>query len=119
MLANVSRIESSDTAQELHTALVSGRANNWFLLDNAPGCTRAKVAARCLLEPEIGDTVLVSVSACAVTTTDSVLLPTASASAVEALPLATVTPFTRMLAPLLVAVGVSVRLLTPLATLAV
>ena len=64
MLANVSRIEFSDTAQELHTALVSGRANNWFLLDNAPGCTRAKVAASCLLEPEIGDTVLVSVSAC-------------------------------------------------------
>ena len=64
MLANVSRIEFSDTAQELHTALVSGRANDWFLLDNAPGCTRAKVAASCLLEPEIGDTVLVSVSAC-------------------------------------------------------
>jgi hypothetical protein len=55
----------------------------------------------------------------AVTTTDTVLAPTARASAPVVAPLAVLLPFTRRLAPLSAAVGVSVRLDTPLATAAV
>lgn len=62
---------------------------------------------------------MMCVPSSALTTTDSVLLPTLSVCAAEALPLATVALPTLMVAPLLVAVGVNVTELTPLATVAV
>lgn len=43
----------------LSTARVTGAADHWFLLDH-PHCVRARVAVSCLLQPQVGDTVLVS-----------------------------------------------------------
>lgn len=47
----------------LSTARVTGAADQWFLLDH-PQCMRARAAVSCLLQPRVGDTVLVSQAQC-------------------------------------------------------
>ena len=46
---------------QLMLATVSGRAENWFFVDGVENCERCLRAESCLLEPEIGDTVLLCV----------------------------------------------------------
>ena len=48
-------------ALQLMQATVSGRAENWFFVDGVENCERCLRAESCLLEPEIGDTVLLCV----------------------------------------------------------
>ncbi len=48
-------------APQLMLATVSGRAENWFFVDGVENCERCLRAESCLLEPEIGDTVLLCV----------------------------------------------------------
>lgn len=43
----------------LALATVVGRADEWLLIAGLPNCARARVAASCLVMPEIGDTILV------------------------------------------------------------
>jgi hypothetical protein len=43
-------------------AIVTGQAEKWFFLQGAQGEFRARCALSCLVMPEIGDTVLMSVS---------------------------------------------------------
>ena len=45
-------------APQLMLATVSGRAENWFFVEGADDCERCLRAESCLLEPDIGDTVL-------------------------------------------------------------
>ena len=48
-------------APQLLLATVSGRAENWFFVDGIENCERCLRAESCLLEPEVGDTVLLCV----------------------------------------------------------
>ena len=43
---------------QLMLATVSGCAENWFFVDGVENCERCLRAESCLLEPEVGDTVL-------------------------------------------------------------
>ena len=48
-------------APQLLLATVRGRAENWFFVDGIENCERCLRAESCLLEPEVGDTVLLCV----------------------------------------------------------
>jgi len=48
--------------QELQMATVTGQADQWFLTQGAGPAQRVRRAASCLIEPQIGDTVLVCAS---------------------------------------------------------
>lgn len=49
---------ASGLSPQLALAIISGRAENWFFVNGVEGCERGLRAESCLLEPEIGDTVL-------------------------------------------------------------
>ena len=65
---------------QLVLATVSGHAENWFFVDGAAGGERCLRAESCLLEPEIGDTVLLCAGAAGVASYILAILARASSS---------------------------------------
>ncbi len=53
--------QSTQSPAMMH-AIISGQTEQWFFLQTARGELRARCAVSCLIVPEIGDTVLLSVS---------------------------------------------------------
>ena len=55
-------VTQSTPSPTLVHAIISGHTEQWFFLQTAHGELRARCAISCLIAPEIGDTVLLSVS---------------------------------------------------------
>lgn len=60
-LTNVKELQTTQ-APTITQAIVTGQAEKWFFLQGSIGEFRARCALSCLVMPEIGDTVLVSIS---------------------------------------------------------
>jgi hypothetical protein len=60
-LTTVKELQTTQ-APTITQAIVTGQAEKWFFLQDAQGEFRARCALSCLVMPEIGDTVLVSIS---------------------------------------------------------
>lgn len=56
------RVTQSTRSPTMAHAIISGQTEQWFFLQTSQGELRARCAVSCLIAPEIGDTVLLSVS---------------------------------------------------------